>query len=205
MSALVKHNGLWKETDEVFVKHNGLWKEPYKKNIDFLEPGDAAGGGFVGFVNIYDENPYMLIIADASDIFASKTVTNVNNLTEIEPFNFVDGRYNTNLMDDDVKYPAAAACRGYRGGGYDDWYLAAYYEWDHIILALHPNKYGIKSGWGHGEFQALNTASSYWSSTINPDDTRIGFHLQSNRMTTRDHKYGHPVRPIRRVSLEGYV
>lgn len=197
MTALVKHNGLWKEPRVIYIKDGGLWKEVSGKQII---PGIPMEGGFFGGLFTYGDGiVYALIIADkaAEQDLQWKTVRTTTSGTSSN----TDGWANTNAMDNSI-HPAAQYCRQYDGGGFNDWYLGAPEEYQTIADTLNRGKAVLEliaPDLATGGSQVL-PASLWTSRSVSASSTyRITTSSGSLSSTYKDNT--NTVRPIRRVPI----
>lgn len=120
MTALVKHNGLWKEPRVIYIKDGGLWKEV--SGMGYIPGMPMHGGFFGGFFTYGDGVVYALIIADKSAEQTLRWSTSSTGTSGADSSS--DGWANSNVLNT-PSYPAAEYCRQYDGGGFSDWYLGA--------------------------------------------------------------------------------
>ena len=112
-------------------------------------------------------------------------------------FSDVDGWANTQLMTANstllAAHPAAAYCRAYDGGGFDDWYM--------------PSRQEMRLPWTNrtalAELNMGKNITYVWSSTQHPSDTRCAW---VHRFSDGDESYigkanRYRVRPARRLKI----
>lgn len=196
MSTLIRHGGVYKESDVIHIKHEGLWKEVSGKQ--FI-PGTPMEGGFFAGISALSGVRYALILADKSaetSLSWKNAASSTSGTSSLD-----DGLANSNAMNN-ASHPAARYCRTYDGGGFDDWYLPATNELIVIRNTLRstaPFVEGYAPDFASGGPQVL--ATSHWSSrqaTTNNAyivDTSTGYVTSSNKNNSRT------VRPVRRVAI----
>lgn len=101
-----------------------------------LKPGDPVGGGYYAGVMRYADGDYILITAPkaAETSLTQKTTNTATAGTS----SYHDGLANSNAMNN-ATHPAAQYCRGYAGGGFNDWYLPARDELEVLYRYLKPS------------------------------------------------------------------
>lgn len=131
--------GAWQSPDSLYQNVEGVWQQIYTRA---LQAGQPFGGGFfVGIMTYADGNDYALIDAgSATDIPCDWLQGGGQDVPEAA-FDMRDGATNTTAMLSmfgSGEAQAATVCVGYRGGGFDDWYLPAFYEGELRARLLKP-------------------------------------------------------------------
>lgn len=152
-----------------------------------LVPGDEYGGGYFYAYMLYPDGfVYAMILAPKSAETQAAWATVTRN--DVGAVSLIDGWGNCAALSGN-DYPAVRHCRSYAGGGHNDWYLGAKYEFEPVYRVFKPtttnnstssgeNPYAIPPtgaytandptqtlvpGFAQGEAQALEVAS-YWCS-----------------------------------------
>ena len=171
-----------------------IWK-PIKSLFNYGHYiGELYGGGIVVDVWKEGDDEKVLIASlenlksiqgfynESGSIYASTWIfggTNGTSLIGTSSQSLYNGRQNTNAILEFSRSmgttgSAAQVCAGYRGGGYDDWYLPSYYELNSIYNSAHIVNRVIGTDSLH--FERNNLAgytyeplyaikSGYWTST----------------------------------------
>lgn len=171
--------------------------------------GEPYGGGFyAGDIQYPDGQWYKLIVADkAADITGadSRWKTTVDDSPGTN--HLVDGLANTQAMAivGIELHPAGGHCLDYRGGGFDDWYMASKDELNAVFLGLGPNRPSCPLIFRSGGLQAFDELAWYWTSTQRSASNAWSQHF-SNGTQNEQYQGGkyvddHRVRPIRRIAF----
>lgn len=198
MSALIKHNGVWKEPDVIYVRDGGVWKEVSGKRF---VPGEPMYGGFFGGLAAYTSGTiFALIIADKSvEVSRRWKSTRTNTSGTASDTN---GLANSNSMNNS-SHPAAKYCLDLVHNDYDDWYLGAPDEYKIISVNLAPTL--ARTGFLAPDFysggpQALPTY--LWTSRSGTMSYAYRMTTSSASITATAYKDSdNPVRPIRRMAV----
>ena len=174
--------------------------------------GERYGGGIVAAVWREGDDEKVLIVAE-SDIRVDTPAglslvpawsydVSTNTLIGISAQSKYNGYLNTAAIVAQANalgttYSAAAGAAAYRGGGYEDWYLPSYYEFNQVFnnLAIINKVIGMET---------INSVAAYWTSTEYSSNRAFtwtgqgsGQYSIQNKMADKNCR----VRPVRKESV----
>jgi len=135
---------------------NGYWT-----SYLVIEVGALYGGGYVASLNEGNRTGYIISLTNLGQAEWWTGFPLVTNATS-----FTDGEYNTNLIiqaQGEGSY-AAKIAKNHNGGGYNDWFLPAFLEWDTIYGVGNSNRTILNNN-------GANLSGAYWSS----NESHLGF------------------------------
>ena len=137
--------------------------------------GDKAYGGIIFWV---DESGRHGLVAAETDQ-ASEVTFCEGKTCALKGDSVYAGKYNTKqiITNKSVGYSAALICDGYRGGGYDDWFLPSRYELSLLYQQYRKRKVGYFA------------RDYYWSSSEDINDVAWLFRFYDGKLYNYP-KYG---------------
>lgn len=151
--------------------------------------GTSFGGGYVGaYISLNQDGvaTHMLILAPKSSQ-ATNILPNggADNLTSL-----INGYQNT-VTGAAAGGPSLTYARNLTVGGYTDWYLPAYYEWDAIYYNLKPttennitgNNNAVSQQYGYNPY-AVPKRTTAWTTTVPTMTTVTAFQTGNSEAFT---------------------